>query len=205
VLSNDTSKNGAPDPWDIGFGVVVFLGSLLALFVWFPADIPTGFFFINAIGREEPGDSFFPIMLAVLLLILSIIQLGLAVFRARPANEDGTPTPTLTLSNFKFLFLFVVISMVGYAIMYGLGPLTVAVLNSVGLLDADYRQLTDTAPYKYIGYVVGGFLMTITLIAWTEGRIRRQSVIAVVLTLIVAIIIFDVVLKNVLLPPNADY
>jgi len=89
--------------------------------------------------------------------------------------------------------------------MYGLGPLTVAVLNSVGLLDADYRQLTDTAPYKYIGYVVGGFLMTITLIAWTEGRIRRQSVIAVVLTLIVAIIIFDVVLKNVLLPPNADY
>lgn len=205
MLSNDTSKNGAPDPWDIGFGVVVLLGSLLALFVWFPADIPTGFFFINAIGREEPGDAFFPIMLAVLLAILSVIQLALAIFRARPANEDGAPSPTLTVSNFKFLFLFIMISMAGYAIMYWLGPLTVAVLNSVGVLDADYRQLTDTAPYKYIGYVVGGFVMTITLIAWTEGRIRRQSVIAVLLTLIVAIIIFDVVLKNVLLPPNADY
>jgi hypothetical protein len=205
VLSNDTSKRGAPDPWDIGFGVVIFLGSMLALFVWFPADIPTGFFFINAIGREEPGDAFFPIMLAVLLAILSLIQVTLAIFGARPANEDGTPTPTLTVGNFKFLVLFIAISMIGYAIMYWLGPLTVSALNAGGLLDADYRQLTDTAPYKYIGYVVGGFLMTITLIAWTEGRIRRQSVIAVLLTLIIAIVIFDVVLKNVLLPPNADY
>ena len=205
MLSNDTSKNGAPDPWDIGFGVVVLLGSLLALFVWFPADIPTGFFFTNAIGREEPGDAFFPIMLAVLLAILAVIQLVLALLSPKPANEDGGPSPTLTISNFKFLFIFILISLIGYAIMYWLGPLTVSLLNSVGLLDANYRQLTDTAPYKYIGYVVGGFLMTITLIAWTEGRIRRQSVIAVVLTLIVAIIIFDVVLKNVLLPPNADY
>lgn len=205
MLSNDTSKNGAPDPWDIGFGVVVLLGSLLALFVWFPLDIPTGFFFINAIGREEPGDAFFPIMLAVLLAILSVIQVALALFRARPANEDGAPSPKLTVSNFKFLFLFIMISLAGFAIMYGLGPLTVTALNYVEVLDADYRQLTDTAPYKYIGYVVGGFLMTITLIAWTEGRIRRQSVIAVLLTLFVAIIIFDVVLKNVLLPPNADY
>ncbi len=205
MLSNDTSKNGAPDPWDIGFGVVVLLGSLLALFVWFPADIPTGFFFINAIGREEPGDAFFPIMLAVLLAILSVIQVALAIFSARSANEDDAPLTMLTVSNFKFLFLFIMISLAGYAIMYWLGPLTVTALNSVGVLDADYRQLTDTAPYKYIGDVVGGFLMTITLIAWTEGRIRRQSVIAVLLTLIIAIIIFDVVLKNVLFPPNADY
>lgn len=204
MLLNDTPKNGAPDPWDIGFGVVVLLGSLLALFVWFPADIPTGFFFINAIGREEPGDAFFPIMLAVLLAILSSIQLVFAIFKGRPTDDDE-PTPALKLRNFKFLFIFMLISFAGFATMYWLGPLTVSALNAIGMLDAEYRNLTDTAPYKYIGYVVGGFLMTIALIAWTEGHIRPRSVFTVLLTLVVAIIIFDVVLKNVLLPPNADF
>ena len=89
--------------------------------------------------------------------------------------------------------------------MYWLGPLTVAALNTFGWLDASYRALSDTAPYKFIGYVVGGFVMTITLIAWTEGRIRWASVLSVLITLTVAILIFDLLLKNVLLPPNADY
>lgn len=203
-MSNDTLKSYAPDPWDIGFGVVVLVGSLLALFVWFPADIPTGFFFTNAIGREEPGDAFFPTMLAVLLVLLSAIQLVFAIFKRKPVDED-IPTPALKLRNFKFLFIFILISLAGFAIMYWLGPLTVSALNAVGIIDASYRQLTDTAPYKYIGYVVGGFSMTIALIAWTEGKVRPRSVLTVLITLVVAIIIFDVVLKNVLLPPNADF
>lgn len=203
MLFNDTSKRNAPDPWDIGFGVVVLLGSLLALFVWFPADIPTGFFFVNAIGREEPGDAFFPIMLAVLLVILSVIQLASALFKGK--SIDAEPSPVLKLRNFKFLFIFILISFTGFTIMHWLGPLVVSLLNAIGALDATYRQLTDTAPYKYIGYVVGGFLMTIALIAWTEGQIRPRSIFTVLLTLAVAIIIFDVVLKNVLLPPNADF
>ena len=203
MLFDDTSKRNAPDPWDIGFGVVVLVGALLALFVWFPADIPTGFFFTNAIGREEPGDAFFPIMLAVLLAILSVIQLALAIFKGKPVNAE--PSPALKLQNFKFLAIFILISLTGFAIMYWLGPLVVSLLNAIGTLDATYRQLTDTAPYKYIGYVVGGFAMSIALIAWTEGQIRPRSVFTVLLTLVVAIIIFDVVLKNVLLPPNADF
>ncbi len=204
MLSNDTSQRYAPDPWDIGFGVVVLVGSLLALFVWFPADIPTGFFFTNAIGREEPGDAFFPIILATLLAILSAIQLVSALFKNR--TEDPSTAPAvLTLRNLRFLLIFTFIMAAGLSVMYWLGPLTVSLLKASGVVDADYRQLTDTAPYKYIGYVVGGFLMTIVLIAWTEGQIRPRSMLAVLITLTVAIIIFDVVLKNVLLPPNADF
>ncbi len=204
MLSDNTSKRKAPDPWDIGFGVVVLTGSLLALFVWFPADIPTGFFFTNAIGREEPGDAFFPIILATLLAILSAIQLISALFKKNTQDEPSVPA-VLTLRNLRFLVIFVAIMGAGLSVMYWLGPMTVALLKAWGIIDADYRQLTDTAPYKYIGYVVGGFLMTIVLIAWTEGQVRPRSILAVLITLSVAIIIFDVVLKNVLLPPNADF
>ena len=65
--------------------------------------------------------------------------------------------------------------------------------------------MTDTAPYKYLGYVTGGFLMTTTLIVWTEGKLRRVSVVSVLIVLAVSIIILDKLLTNVLLPPNADF
>lgn len=201
-MSDTTKRRKAPDPWDIGFGAVVLAASVLALTVWFPADIPTGFFHINAIGREEPGDAFFPIILAALLAVLSTIQLAQAIWRGR---DPAIPRGELTIDNLRFLALFLAIVGGGLAIMYGLGPIIVTALSALGDLDATYRQLSDTAPYKYIGYVAGGFAMTLALIAKTEGRIRWAGVVTVGLTLIVAILIFDVLLKNVLLPPNADF
>jgi hypothetical protein len=194
----------APDLWDIGFGAVVFSGALLALLVWFPADIPTGFFHTNAIGREEPGDAFFPIILAIGLLILSAIQLSFALARLRSGNA-APATGEITTANFRFLGAFILIMGCGLAVMYWLGPITVAALNHIGWLNATYREVSDDAPYKYIGYVVGGFTTTIALIAWTEGRIRIAHIAAVLITLLVAILIIDVLLKNVLLPPNADF
>ena len=47
--------------------------------------------------------------------------------------------------------------------------------------------------------------MTVSLIGWTEGRLRRVSIISVLTVIVVSIIIFDQLLTNVLLPPNADY
>ena len=47
--------------------------------------------------------------------------------------------------------------------------------------------------------------MSLTLIGWTEGRLRRSAVIAVISVLVVAIVVFDGLLTNVLLPPNAEF
>lgn len=195
-------RRAAPDPWDVGFGVVVLAGSLLALFVWFPADIRGGFFHVNAIGRSEPGDAFFPILLTATLGLLSVVQLAMAILRPPP---DGECQPRLTVSNIRFLALFVAIVAAGLAIMFWLGPAVVWTMQALGLTEAEYRHLTDTAPYKYIGYVVGGFLMTVGLIVWGEGRLRRVGVVTVVVVLASAIVIFDVLLTNVLLPPNAEF
>ena len=78
-------------------------------------------------------------------------------------------------------------------------------MREMGWTDAQYRHLTDTPPYKYIGYVTGGLVMSLTLIGWTEGRLRRSAVIAVISVLVVAIVVFDGLLTNVLLPPNAEF
>lgn len=204
MSETDKHVKAAPDPWDIGFGAVVLAGALLALFVWFPADIRGGFFHTNAVGRREPGDAFFPIILASTLAVLSAIQLVLAVLRPRPQTDDA-PQARLTTHNLKFLATFLAFTGAGLAIMYWLGPLTVSAMQALGLTEADYRNLTDTAPYKYLGYVVGGFLMTVGLIVWSEGRVRRGALITVVAVLATAIVVFDVVLNNVLLPPNAEF
>jgi len=192
-----------PNPWDIGFGVVVLVGALLALFVWFPNDINGGFMQVSAIGRNEPGDAFFPILLALLLAGLGVLQIALpALGRALRTDDEN---PVIRTENLLFLVKFLGIVVAGLTVMFWLGPLTVAALNTPGLIEGSYRQYTDTAPYKYIGYVVGGFGMTATLIVWTEGRARRIALITVAGVLAASILIFDIALTNVLLPPNGEF
>ncbi|MEM9783150.1 MAG: hypothetical protein AAF899_11805 [Pseudomonadota bacterium] len=188
--------------WDIGFGAVMLVGALLALFVWFPNDIQTGFIFTNAIGRVEPGDSFFPVLLAIVMAALGAAQILLALIRGRPA---GAPARRLTGANLRFMATLFGIVLAGLAVMYWLGPAVVTVMNALGLLEGSYRLYTDTAPYKYLGFVTGGLGMTLALIWRTEGRLRRASVLSVVLVLLASILIFDILLKNVLLPPNAEF
>ena len=89
--------------------------------------------------------------------------------------------------------------------MYWLGPLTVAAMDAIGLLEGTYRNFSDTVPYKYLGYLAGGAVMTLALIGWVEGRLRSTAAMIVIGVLAVAILLFDVALKNVLLPPNADF
>lgn len=195
------SQRPARDPWNIGFGAVVLAAALLSLFVWFPNDIRGGFIEINQIGKPEPGDAFFPIILACMLLVLGASQLLGAVFGRQPP----TPSSRLTTDNLNFLFVFYAIIVVGLTVMYWLGPLVVDALRAAGAIDHTYRQLVDTAPYKYLGYVVGGFIMTLGLIFQAEGRIREHAVLTVVVVLASLILILDILLYNIQLPPNADF
>ncbi len=195
----------APDPWNIGFGVVTLAASLLALFVWFPLDIKGGFIQTNLTGNLEPGDAFFPILLAAALVALSLVQI-LAAFLTRGPSfaQVSEETGRLSFRNLKFLVCFFTILVVGLTIMFWFGPLVTAMLGAVGLIDQSYRQLVDTVPYKYLGYLVGGFAMTTALVWWTEGRLRPRAVFTVVAVLAACILIFDILLDNILLPPNAD-
>ena len=204
LRSNNENDRTAVKPWDIGFGAVLVVFALVSLFVWFPIDIPTGFFFVNAIGREEPGDAFFPIILAVLLAVLSAVQLIVSLL-FRGGGRAESDSGRISSDNLKFLAVFLLIVGTGLTFMYWLGPAVVGLLNAIGILDGSYRNYSDTVPYKYLGYIVGGAMMTLGIIRWTEGRFRGIAVLAVLGILIISVLIFDVALKNVLLPPNADF
>lgn len=199
--ATNADQRAARDPWDIGFGVVVLAFSLISLLVWFPNDIRGGFIVTNQVGKPEPGDAFFPVLLAGLMGTLAACQILFAVFRPR-AEAQGS---RITADNIRFLAGFCLTVAVGLAIMYWLGPLAVAALNDLGVMDKTYKQLTDAYPYKLIGYVVGGFVMTLALIARAEGRIRPIGVVTVILVIAALIFILDILLYNIQLPPNADY
>jgi hypothetical protein len=194
-------RHPARDPWDIGFGVVVLAAALVSLFLWFPNDIRGGFIDINQVGKPEPGDAFFPVLLAVLLLALGAGQLLFALFGREPRAPPGRLTP----DNLKFLAGSYAIVAAGLAVMYWLGPLVVEALRALEATERTYRQLTDTVPYKYLGYVVGGILMAVGLIVRVEGLVRPRAVLAVVVVLTLLVVVLDVLLYNIQLPPNADY
>ncbi len=205
MAADRQQQRRAPDPWNIGFGVVTLAASLLALFVWFPLDIKGGFIQTNLTGNLEPGDAFFPILLAAALVALSLLQIVAAIFnRQSSIGGETDEAGQLSIRNLKFLACFSAILIAGLTIMFWFGPLVTATLGAMGLIDQSYRQLVDTVPYKYLGYLVGGFAMTTALVWWTEGRLRPRAVYTVVAVLAACILIFDILLDNILLPPNAD-
>ena len=197
-------RRPTPDPWSIGFGAVTLTASLLTLVVWIPNDIVGGFIDTGLTGKPEPGDAFFPMLLAGTLLILSAVQL-LSAAMNRAVRDADSGIGKISPENLKFLFVFYAIVLGGLTVMYWLGPLTVKALRITGVIDLTYRQLVDTPPYKYLGYLVGGFLMTVGLIFRAEGKLRRRAILAVVIVLTLSVLIFDVLLNNVQLPPNADF
>ena len=184
--------------WEIGIGLCGMVFAIAALMVWFPNDIKGDFMELTRSGKPEPGDAFFPTLLAGFIAFFSFIQIAIGAFRS-PANESDYKR--ITLDNLFFLFVLTMIILSGFGLMYWTGPLMVNLFDSA----ESYRLLIDTAPYKYIGFVTGGFFMIFSLITWTEGHIRFRTVLSGVILLFLLILIFDVALTNIQLPPNADY
>jgi hypothetical protein len=191
--------------WNFGFGIALATFALIALVVWFPRDITGGFIETNEVGKVGPGDAFFPVLLAVSILLLSVIDLLVNAIRmARDFPMTGG-VGRLTVGNLVFLARFHVAVLVGLIVMYSLGPVVVAVRNALSSDVLHYRQLVDAVPYKYIGFIAGGFIVTLPTIAWAERRWSPRSALIVLAVLVTMIFVFDILLTNVQLPPNADY
>lgn len=193
-------RRPARDPWQLGFCAVVLGAGWLALGVWFPHDIKGGFIEPTLSGKPAPGDAFFPVLLTVFILVLGFVQLVYSCLRPGAAPAIGR----LRRENLRFLCGFAALVALGLSLMMWTGPLVVAALQALGLAEHGYRQLSDTAPYKYLGYVTGGLVMTVGLIARAEGRVRMRALVTTLLVLGVLVLVLDVALRNIQLPPNAD-
>lgn len=207
---DETALESAPQPsrnarWDVGFGLVLVAFAVLALLVWFPNNIAGGFIVTSRAGKIGPGDAFFPVLLAGAILVLSLIDLAMSALRARRDNHAPGGIGKLTPGNLAFLGRFHVAVFLGLVIMFWLGPIVTALQNVLTDGALTYRQLADTVPYKYIGFIVGAAVVTLPTIAWAEGGWRARSVLCVLAVVAMIIVVFDVLLTNVQLPPNADY
>ena len=84
------------------------------------------------------------------------------------------------------------------------GPLAVSALQIIGADLPEYRLLSATVPYKYIGFALGGFVLVAGLISWIEGRLSWRATLIAFGAVIGLILVYDVPFNSLLLPPNGS-
>jgi hypothetical protein len=173
-------------------GAVVVALALIALFAWVPNDTVSGFVEAKR-GRLTIGDAMAPGLAFGLMALSGLILL----LEARRADLPGV----LEQRTFAFLLVALFACAISFGIMIWAGPLAVALLGD----ESDtYRNLRDTAPWKHIGFMLGGTALVTTLIALVEKRVTIQAVLIGLAATLALIGVFDLAFDNLLLPPNGD-
>ena len=176
-------------------GGLCVLAAALVAFVWVPLDVDSGV--VEQVRRRvQIGDSLAPVTAAVFIAIGGLMLL--LVERRVPDQ------PVFALQNLRFIAFSAAIIVVGFLIMRFTGPLTVDVVNLLTGSELQYRLLRDSAPWKFIGYVIGGIFVVAGLMAQAEGGITRKNLGIATAVVIALILIFDVPFDDLLLPPNGD-
>ena len=177
----------------LGLGVLIFAALLLG--VWIPADVQTGL--IEKVRRQVTiGDALAPTVSAIFLIISG----ALLVLTER--NTEGQPAPSLRDLGFSALLLSVIVA--GLLVMRLAGPAAVALVNLQQGTELEYRLLRDDAPWKYIGYLLGGSGMIAGVISLVEGRLRPRTLLIAGVAVVVMAAIYDLPFDDLLLPPNGD-
>ncbi len=181
---------------DRNVAIVALLLGLGALFFWIPNDVDTGL--IETFRRQTYiGDALFPSASALVIAICAaalLVRSLLVGARAAEAREDDDRIPL------GFLLVVAAILALSLALMFWTGPIAAELFS-----DQDYRQLRATAPWKHLGFVVGGVAMVFGAISLIEGRLRASRAAIAFLVALLLILAFDIPFDTLLLPPNGDW
>ena len=188
--------------WNILLGILFIVLSAVTLLLWIPYDIESGVMVVER-RSVEVGDAMAPTASAIIVLILSL-ALTLAQFFAGRDDVSKEPKIGLTRSNLQNLLAMAVTVVGSLFVMVYAGPLSVSALQSAGFDLPEYRLLTDTIPYKYIGFASGGFLLVFGLISWVEGRPSWRAAATAIGAVLALIFVYDVPFDSLLLPPNGS-
>ncbi|MEL6207298.1 MAG: hypothetical protein AAFR47_18580 [Pseudomonadota bacterium] len=179
---------------------VVFLAlGLIAAVLWVPLDSETPP--IYTFRRQTYiGDAMLPMVAAAGIAICAALHLLLSWRRSRDAVD--APFDVLTGSFFLALFGIVAVSLL---LMFWAGPAALALFGPTGEEPVTYRQMRSTLPWKYIGFVLGGFVLVFGITSLIEGKLSARRALSSILAVAVLILIFDVPFDTILLPPNGDF
>lgn len=166
--------------------IAIALGLFVALY-WAGADSETGL--IEKLrGRYSVGDALAPTVAGV---FLALAGLWLAI--------TADVKVTFTRANAGFIAAVIGLLFISLGLMRWGGPWIVEAITG-----ADYRPQRDTAPWKYIGFLLGGTTMISALIYVVERQVRwSRLIIALGVTVFLAFF-YDIPFEDLLLPPNGD-
>lgn len=185
------------DPWSLGVAAAIAAFALLTLGIWIPADVESGV--VETFRRRVViGDAMAPTVVAIGMVCAAALLAVSEIFRSR---KSATLLDRLSL---VFAGRFAAVIAISLALMAYTGPLVVDAINALGGGIGSYRELRDTVPYKYLGYLLGGTAMVGGAIAVVEQRLTRGAAGAGALAAIVLAILYDVPFDDLLLPPNGD-
>ena len=183
---------------DLVFAGVMAVLAVLTLTIWIPADVETGI--IEKFRRQTfLGDAFIPVLAAGGVLLSSVIMIVGYFFRPPADVAAAHRLDSEVVGFFAILAGIVAISLL---MIFYAGPVTVSLFADEG---SSYRLLRDTPPYKYVGFVLGGFTMIFGAISLIEGKILARRAIVALAAVGVLLLVFDVPFDNLQLPPNGDY
>lgn len=180
---------GRFDRANVLLGLLACAGALAVALIWVPLDSGTGL--IEKVRRQVTiGDALAPTLAAGFILLG-----GLLVLFFEPAENARR----LTLKHVQFLSAFLLVVFVSFMIMRWSGPAIGAFI-----LEDGYRPMRDTAPWKYMGFVLGGVVLIAGLIALVEGRVSLRGVFIGFIATVALIVVYDLPFDDLLLPPNGD-
>ena len=168
---------------------------MLIAFVWVPLDTETGI--VEQVRRRQLiGDSLAPTVAAV---FIAIAGLGLLLFERKAEAQ-----PRVSVDSLRFVGAAVLTVVVGILAMRFAGPLAVALVQPLSTGELEYRLLRDTAPWKHIGFLLGGTFLVAALISLAEQRPSWRAVLIGASASLAIIAAYDLPFDDLLLPPNGD-
>lgn len=173
------------DPW-LGLFCVALAAAIA--FIWIPLDVESGLI-VKQRRAVNLGDALGP--------VIACAVIGLGGFLV--ALQRTGQVQKLSLANLRWMALLVGSIGLGLALMRWSGPALTALFT-----DTPYRALRTSFPWSYIGYLLGGTVMTATLITLASGGFHRRFVVIGFLATLVIALLYDLPFEDILLPPNGD-
>lgn len=190
--------------WNLWLGIGTLAFTFVSVVFWFPNDIGSGFLQKSLTGKVIPGDAFFPVLLMGLMAPLGVLLI-VTYFRAG-RSAPGEKVGRISLDNLTYLLRAAVILVLGILLMNWTGPALVWLTNCLGMTDlSGYRAVSGSFPFDVSGFFVGGTLITCGFIHTTRHELTLRHVLIAMLSTVALIVLFDGLLTNVQLPPNADF
>lgn len=188
-----STRRNTTDAW---LSILIILFAAVLIFFWIPADVETGL--IEKVrSQKNIGDAMAPTVAGVAIGVG-----GLMLMMQTLLARSGS-TSRISIVNLKFVAWILAITVVSFLIMRWAGPLLTPII--LGSDDPGiYRNLRDTAPWKYIGYLSGGFILVFGLMTLVGRGFSWKKMIIAMLAVLALALIYDLPFDNLLLPPNGD-